>query len=75
LQQETKKEMEEKAGNGDSSDEEENKNTFSPGTRITVSSKSGTWSSYGTTVLNSDTMGNTVEIKDVEDVEEEEEED
>jgi len=49
--------------------EGEEKNTFAPGTRITINTSSGTWSSgMGTTVLNQDFInGNTMEIKDIED--------
>jgi len=51
------------------------RSVFAPGTRITINSSSGTWSSTGTTVLNPDTFnGGTVEIKDVDEEEEEEEE-
>jgi len=52
----------------DNSDSDDEKSSIAPGTRITINTSSGTWSSMGTTVLNQDSInGNTVEIKDIDD--------
>jgi len=59
--------------NPDSEDDDEKMNTFAPGTRITINTSSGTWSSTGTTILNQRNEdddyidGNTVQIHDMED--------
>jgi len=54
----------------DSDQEDDRSSTFIPGTRITINTSSGTWSSMGTTILNQDSInGNTVEIKNLPDQE------
>eukprot|EP01114_Cavostelium_apophysatum_P019704 TRINITY_DN6419_c0_g2_i1.p1 TRINITY_DN6419_c0_g2~~TRINITY_DN6419_c0_g2_i1.p1 ORF type:complete len:376 (+),score=101.00 TRINITY_DN6419_c0_g2_i1:218-1345(+) len=55
------------------SEKDEGGSTFQRGTRITINTASGTWSSRGTTVLN-DIEGNTMEIKNMSDVEEDDDE-
>jgi len=72
---ERKKNPKQKGTENDSSDDEEDdKRSFAPGTRITINTSSGTWSSMGTTVLNRESGddiidGNTVEIKNIDDEE------
>jgi len=55
---------------GDGESDEEKASAFARGTRITINTSSGTWSSYGTTVLNQDSGYGTVEVKDISDEEE-----
>jgi len=75
LEARNKKKNNKKDDSGSDGEEgEDEKNSFAPGTRITINTSSGTWSSVGTgmgtTVLNQDSInGNTVEIKNIDDEE------